>query len=318
MDGEAIRLYCGVSETGWNTLPAAPGEYTCASPVYGRSKRRETRVRLPPDTKVLLDSGAFTDGPGLRLGFQAALRRQVEHAKKWKYAKQVEWIVAYDQLIDEKWIDGKRYKSRWLPHEAESAVNTTIDACRYYVLQRLAIASLFGHSVSLVLPVQGVNARQQFECAKTIMPLLASNDILGLGGWCILGMQQRWMPEFWRTMWWIVPEAGRLGVQRVHIFGVMLASALGGLLWLSDQYGIQLSTDSAGPSKRPAFGDWGYADWRTKCNFLAGEERGMARARHVQEVRKWLAQFRDTQYYKEPPRPGMQLRLFGECLRRQA
>ena len=141
------------------------------------------------------------------------------------------------------------------------------------------------------------------------MPLLEPDDVLGLGGWCILGMQLRWIPEFWRTMWQIIPSAGQLGVQRVHIFGVMLAKALGGLLWLCDQYDIQLSTDSAGPSKRPAFGQWGYADWRTKCNFPAGEERGVARARHVQEVRKWLAQFRHTQYYNKPPMPGGQLGL---------
>ena len=312
MNDEAIRLYCGVSETGWNTLPAAPGEYTCVSPVYGRSKRRETRVRLPLDTKVLLDSGAFTDGPSLRLDFDSALRRQMRHAKKYKYAEQVEWVVAYDQLIDEKWVDGIRYKSRWQPDEAEDAITITIGACRHYAERKELIADSLGHAMSLVLPIQGVNAKQQSRCAATIVSLLESDDILGLGGWCILGMQQRWMPEFWRSMWEIIPMVGRAGVQRVHIFGVMLAKALGGLLWLCGQYGIQLSTDSAGPSKRPAFGDWGYADWRTKCNFPAGEERGLARAAHVQEVRKWLAQFRTTQYYKEPPRQGRQLTLFQE------
>lgn len=304
---EAIRLFCGVSETRWNTLRPDPGPYACVSPVYGRRDYRETSVWIPPCTTVLLDSGAFSDGPQRRLDFEAALSRQIAHAEKWGYKEQVEWSVAYDLLIDERWMGGVRYKSRWAISEAWEAVDITVRACEYYAKNRHRLPGSGG----LVLPVQGVDAVQQCYCAERVISFLdPDKDILGLGGWCILGKRPKLLPEFWRTMWALIPGAARRGVKRVHIFGVMLAKALGGLLWICDEYGIKLSTDSSGPSCRPAFGIWGYADWCKTCNFPPGPERGQARIRHVQMVREWLRKFRSTIYYKKPPWIAQQLTLW--------
>jgi hypothetical protein len=92
---------------------------------------------------------------------------------------------------------------------------------------------------------------------------------------------------------------GREQVQQVHIWGVCFAEALGKLLRLCDEHGIVLSTDSMGPSIRPANGRWGYAEWidhtgrKPPCEIL-----GLGRARHVAQTRAWLAQFRNTLHYQ--------------------
>src|SRR5258708_8362828 len=99
---EAIRFYCGVNEEYWNKHPTAPGAYTCIAPVYGKTLRTKTRtrVRLPRETSVFLDSGAFSDGPGHRLSCEAALERQLAHSDRYVYAEQVTHIASYERLVD--------------------------------------------------------------------------------------------------------------------------------------------------------------------------------------------------------------------------
>ena len=60
---EAIRFYCGVSERHWNYHPVEPGPYACVSPVYGRTLqgKRRTSILWPKYTRVIQDSGAFSD-----------------------------------------------------------------------------------------------------------------------------------------------------------------------------------------------------------------------------------------------------------------
>ena len=277
-----IDLYCGINETRWNHHPVAPGPLACIAPVYGRTERtrKENRVSVPEDTKVLQDSGAFSDGPSSRLTLQDALKRQIAHAAKWRYAHQVEGVASYDLLIDEKWQDGVRYKARWSESEAQEAIDTTIKAAKYLVQHRYALP----YNPTLVLSAQGVTPEQYLDC--TCRVLWHGNwekDILGLGGWCISGkMPKRFMPVFYETMRQVIPLVGQSGVKRVHIWGVLYAPALGTLLWLCDKHGIKLSTDSAGPSVRPCFGEWGYLGWREPYQQPSVAIRGLERARHVQ------------------------------------
>jgi len=121
----------------------------------------------------------------------------------------------------------------------------------------------------------------------------------------------------------VLPFLGSEGVRRIHLWGVCYAPALGELLWLCDQWNIQLSTDSIGPQVRPVRGRWGYAEWtdthyqritqesdhvvRVKgfdgSLLYVKEARGHHRAMHVQQVRQWLQHFRSTANYpKEQPR----------------
>lgn len=291
---EPIDLYVGINETKWNYHPVAPGLLSCVAPVYGKTKRTKTenRVVVPDDTVVLQDSGAFSDGPDDRLSFKDAFAREVKHAQKYKYEDKVVTMASYDLLIDEKWRDGQRFKMRWTESEAEQAVDETVEAARY----------ISEHcSRHLVLSAQGVTAQQYLRCTERVAPFFRDGDVLGLGGWCIVGKMPRvMMPVFRETIDTVIPFASKFTTQ-VHIWGVLYAPALGELLWMCDEYGLRLSTDSSGPQRRPAFGEWGYMGWRDK-NYQRPpvETRGLERARHVQATREWLKTFRKTEFYREP------------------
>lgn len=300
-----IELYCGVNETKWNHHPVAPGNLACIAPVYGKTAKtqRTNCIKIPSDTIVIQDSGAFSDNLAERLSFSGALDRQNEHAEKYGYADQISHIASYDLLIDEKWIGGARKKARWALNEAEFAIAETINAAKF-------IANRYSNT-GLILSAQGINADQYARCVKQIIPLLDEKDMLGLGGWCIIGkMPRQMMPVFRRVICAIVPMAAKNGVKQLHIWGVIYPHALGELLWMCNQHNLKLSTDSAGPSLRPAaFGEWGYGDWKDSSYIKAPvKTRGLDRARHVQLVRDWLSDFENTQYYREPI---VQLTLWG-------
>ncbi len=317
---EGIRFYCGIGEQQWNHHPVAPGAYGCVSPVYGNTteSKQVNRVSVPDGTSVFQDSGAFSDGPGQRLTFAEALKRQENHAARFGYASLVEARASYDLLIDEMWDEDAvsgliiRTKRRWSETQAEFAVEATIQAARYVHEHHNGIAC--------ILSIQGVSVQQYLRCAEKILPYLRHGDLIGLGGWCITGkLPTHMLPLFRETMHLLIPFLGREGVKRVHLWGVCYAPALGELLWLCDQWNIHLSTDSVGPQVRPVMGRWGYAEWTDTCYqrimhesnqdvLVKGydgsllpvkEARGIHRAVHVQQVREWLHHFRNTIHYPQ-------------------
>lgn len=296
----SIVFYCGIaSEMKWNHHPISPGKYVCISPITGASEatRKENRVFVPETCSVIQDSGAFGDGPASRLTYEQAMERQIHHAKKYNYTDLISHVASYDLLIDEKWQDGVRSKDRWSEEDAWKAVEVTVNAAEYISKHRQDIPNQPG----LVLSAQGVSAPQYLECVQAVVPYLDLNhDIFGLGGWCITGRRRKQMlPVLNDTIDLVIPYLAEKKVRQIHIWGVILPEALGYLLWVCDQYGIQrISTDSAGPSWKPAFGDWGYGNWKDYTYQRPPvETRGLERARHVQAVRDWLADFRSTQYY---------------------
>jgi hypothetical protein len=292
-----IKLYVGISETVWNHHPTAPGPFTCISPVYGKTERtkKENRVKIPKDTIVIQDSGAFSDGPKSRLSFSRALDRQLLHATKYNYANQVSHLASYDLLIDEVWVEGNRSKRRWSENDAEMAVKETINAAKFISQRHLATGK--------ILSAQGVTPEQYLQCVEQVLYWVNPvTDIFGLGGWCIIGkMRKIMMPVFIDTIKYVIPFLAKNNIKRVHIWGVVFPFALGKLLHICDEHGIELSTDSSGPQWRPAFGEWGYGDWRNK-NYkrVSTDIRGLHRAEHVVKTRDWLLDFRHTQYYTAP------------------
>lgn len=302
-----IDLYVGINETKWNHHPVATGPMACVSPAYGSSAetKKENRVSVPSGTSVFEDSAAFCDSPGDRLSFSGAFDRQLGHALKYDYADKIAGMASYDLLIDEKWIDGRRHKARWSENEAIDAVHETVEAAHFLSKNR----HLVPNNAPLILSAQGVTAAQYLECAKGIAPFF-DGDILGLGGWCILGKMPSLMPSFRETIRLVIPFAAQF-TKRAHIWGVCYAPALGELLWMCDQFGIRLSTDSSGPQVRPTRGEWGYMGWRDP-NYRRQpvEIRGLERARHVEATREWLADFRSLEWYREPIMEARQLCLF--------
>lgn len=290
-----VTFYCGVNDMMWNYHPVSPGEYACISPVYGKTERtrKENRVRIPQNTKIIQDSGAFSDGFNTRLSAEQALDRQLSHSIKYGYDSQIVARASYDVLIDEMWNDGERLKGRWTESAAWKAVEQTIKAAEYTAKNL---------SERAILSAQGVSPSQYMVCVKAIAPLLRSGDILGLGGWCISGkMPSVMMPTFCDTITGVIPYLGVNNVKSVHIWGVIDVEFLAPLLYLCDRHSIELSTDSAGPQLRPVMGEWGYKGWKDK-NFVVPHvsERGLYRALHVQKTREWLNELRLSPYYGEP------------------
>lgn len=292
---EAIRLYCGIGEDDWCGEQLEVGAFACISPVYGRTLRTKSvnYVEVPPSVSaVVQDSGAFCDGPGQRLTFEQALRRQIEHAERFLYADRVAYRASYDLLIDEKWREGRRHKQRWTESEAWEACVTTIQAAAYLSDHR--------YGIPCILSAQGVSASQYLACVQAILPYFRPGDILGLGGFCITGkMPRQVLPAFREMLHLVLPFVGKEGITRIHIWGCLYAPALAELLYLCDQYKIALSTDSVGPSLRPVFGKWGYSYWTDSTYRFRrpppGPDLARDRRLHVSLVREWLHGFRENE-----------------------
>jgi len=334
MSNEAIRFYCGVGERAYNHHPVSTGPYACVSPVCGTLKKKTNQVALPQGVRVIQDSGAFNDACLLfrgqerhtclmrqqRLSLKDALKRQDTHAERFGYGPQLEARASYDVLIDETWSEEAgelmRTKRRWSEADAAWAVEETVAAAAYLNAHR--------NGRACVMSAQGVSVQQYLRCAERILPAMRDGDLFGLGGFCILGRMPSLLPAFYDIIGRLVPFLGREGVKRVHIWGVCYAPALGPLLYLCDAHGIQLSTDSMGPSTRPVKKDpktgyavWGYASWRSntyevppvmescKVTDQQGRKaptcspqtrcRGLERARHIALAGDWLAHFRERE-----------------------
>lgn len=258
-------------------------------------------------TRILMDSLAFTDVlTGSRVTPEQALDRQVRVfdllLKGQKPIKSL--LVSYDRLIDEKFVDGRRIKQRWGVEEAWEAVGQTVDAAKYLNSQR----DRLGEHI-LIQSCQGVDAAQYYECVEQVLPFCASTDILGLGGWCILGREKKYLPIFFETMDRVIPLIAKAGIHRVHIFGVTWFRPMPGfpvpplvyLLGLCDHHGIALQTDGTSPIGNALWKDWRragatFAYWRHNLAWVKAE----------------LATLRDSEAYQELWNPTfVQLSLFG-------
>jgi hypothetical protein len=315
---EDIRLYCGIGETFYNHHPVMCGPYACISPVAGRDDSdsvseasRKNGVYVPPGVVVIQDSGAFSDGPKHRLSYADARRRQIEHARYYRYSGQVSHVASYDLLIDETWANEFRHKERWSEEAGKFAVKQTVGAAQYLDQHRTS-------GIGCIMSAQGVTPPQYVDCALEVLKYVdPDQDIFGLGGWCILGKQPSLLGVFRETIGQVIPLLAEHKVQRVHIWGVCFAEALGELLYLCDQHRVKLSTDSIGPSTRPTKGEWGYASWRDgsykkptvldSCRTLDASGykspsctpgtrcTGLERIKHVELTIDWLAHFRERE-----------------------
>lgn len=262
-----------------------------------RSPRKNTFDNVV-DIYAYLDSGAFSDSPQDRLTPEGALNRQLTFEQrasaKWGGNWTARAFVSYDLLIDEVWSNGKRHKRRWSIADADIAVLKTIEAAKYLVSQRQILAPR-----KVILSAQGVDAIQYRECMQEILAIAEPDDIIGFGGWCILGRYKSWLPEFWQTLWTCLPLIAQNNNKDIHIFGVLYQPALGGLLWLADHYGLQVSTDSSAPIKSAA------------CTTEAKRKKAGVRCTSGywrDNVDWWintLASLQQSEYYRKPPNSTM-------------
>lgn len=243
----------------------------------------------PTDLRYLLDSGAFSDRPEDRLTPPDALSRQLQWearaADAWGVPVAAEAVVSYDLLIDEVWVDGVRHKRRWSVADADAAVRETVGSAAYLASQRTALAPRH-----LVLSCQGVDAAQYAECCQQVLRHAQAGDWVGYGGWCIIGRLQSWLPEYRRTLSRTIPQIAHAGIRHVHLFGVLWEPAVAAMLWIADQHGITVSTDSTAPllaATRSNHAKSGARDpyWR---NNVAWWRRHLAGLRTSPHYRPWI------------------------------
>lgn len=268
--------------------------------MFSAANRRLPAIPLDSPPCYALDSGAFSDSPAERLTPEGALDRQLAWerwaAARWGIEHPASYLVSYDLLIDETWTAGTRHKRRWGVGEAARAVEETIAAAHYLASQREPLAPR-----RLILCCQGVDAMQYSECVTEVLRVATPEDWVGLGGWCILGRWTSWLPTFWQTLRLTLPRIADAGVQHVHIFGVLYLPALGSLLWLADQHGLSVSTDSSRPLRDAA------------CTSERARQRAGLRRRHWRDNVAWwrdaLATLRASEHYREPPDPPIARQL---------
>lgn len=269
--------------------------------MFSAAIRPERHGFDPAAVRGVLDSGAFSDPPSRRLTPTQALARQLAWERQagslWGAPWRAQALVSYDLLIDEVWTGAGRAKQRWSVADAERAVEATVEAAAYLASQRRRLAPR-----RLVLSCQGVDALQYHDCVRAVLAHATPGDWIGLGGWCILGRWTSWLPEFWATLRLCLPAIARVGVRRVHLFGVLYLPALGGLLWLADCHGLAVSTDSTAPVLACTRGD------PAKAGVRAG-----GRLANVAWWRCTLADLRRSPWYRAPPAPAAsrQLDLFA-------
>lgn len=174
------------------------------------------RVRINNDSKILLDSGAFQDvRNNSRLTFQKALQRQLTYEDR--IGSISELIVSYDRLVDEKFSKNVgQIKERVKFSTAEKYVQETIDAAKYLADQKSDLKPRIP-----ILSCQGVTIEQYLTCLKEILKIAEPDDVIGFGGFCIVGMK----PTKYEAQYLeIINKAGELikkkGIKRVHIFGL--------------------------------------------------------------------------------------------------
>lgn len=297
-----VRLYVGGSArkvNGRNMLLTGPRMFNPANP------KRPAEAFNPGHLRFVdgwIDSGAFQDvRPDLRLTPAEALSRQLRWEglaretwgdPRWRLAR----LVSYDRLIDEKWTAAGKKKVRWSVREADSAVRETVDAAAYLSSRREALSPR-----GLILACQGVDATQYAECATGVLAHCRPGDVFGLGGWCILGIQRSWLPTFWAAMRRVLPMVRAAGLSQVHIFGVMWRPALGGLLWLADQEGLAVSTDSSSPVLA--------ACWKSATPSNKKCDRWEDNVTWWRRELSWL---RHSEFYREPPTARVVASLFDD------
>jgi hypothetical protein len=288
-----VRLFVGGHAGSVQGEPNTLGGDRCFTAVHAAPRSTEVE-----GLRYLLDSGAFSDRPEARLTPAGALQRQMAWeaaaADAWGTPVAAEAVVSYDLLIDEVWVDGVREKRRWAVSEAAAAVQVTVDAAAYLASQREALAPRH-----LVLSCQGVDAAQYTECAEAVLAHARPGDWLGYGGWCIIGRWQSWLPEFRRTLSRTVPLVAAAGVQHVHLFGVLWEPAVASLLWIADQHGITVSTDSTAPMLAATRGN------AVKAGLRHPHWRG-----NVEWWRQHLAGLRGSRHYR-PWADSSQLQFAG-------
>lgn len=216
----------------------------CLNPKYRISLKRP-----PEEMQFILDSGAFQDiKANQRLTFQSALNRQLNFESRTGFVST--YLVSYDQIVDESpTVQGIRKKRRVNFDVAERYVQETIDAAKFLADQRRELKPR-----RLVLSNQGVTPEQYLDCMKEILSFSEPEDIIGLGGFCIVGQIPRYAKDYYKVVDKALPLLKSRGIKRLHLFGMGVFKILIKTHVMCHEYGITPSYDTSSPEFNAVFG----------------------------------------------------------------
>ncbi len=233
-----MQFFVSKNHNNLNRKPFSPETETsrlCLNPKYG--------VRLTRPAKgleILLDSGAFQDiNDQKRLTFEKALERQLAFEDRVGFRSK--YIVSYDRIVDETFNkDGKRVKIRVDGRTARKYVEQTIDAAKHLADRRGELRPR-----RLVLSNQGVSPGQYARCVRETLSFSEKEDVIGMGGQCIIGQRPGLTKDYFQTLKNILPMLRRKRIRRLHIFGMGTFPVLIKTQALCSKFGIVPSYDTS-------------------------------------------------------------------------
>jgi len=232
-----MKFYVSKVHDKLNGKPFHPELVTsniCLNPIY------TTKILKNKHIKILLDSGAFQDVRSRqRLTFAKALQRQLDFEEKVGFTS--EMIVSYDRLVDEKYDKQVgQIKKRVSYKTAEKYVEETIEAAKFLVDQRKELKPR-----KLLLSNQGITVNQYVRCIKEVLRFSEKEDVIGFGGFCIIGLKPKYEPQYYAVLKETLPLIKKKGIKRIHIFGVGKFRPLVKTHLLCKRYGIEPSYDTS-------------------------------------------------------------------------
>jgi len=240
-----MRFYvskCHDTLNGKEYSPETITPYLCLNPYYETSLKKYSRVNY------ILDSGAFQDVKSeSRLTPEEALNRQLSFEKI--IGRKAESIVSYDRLVDEQINEGVQFKERVDFSLGKEYVEETIESAKYLDSKRKELKGR-----NLVLSCQGTTAKQYLGCMKSILDIAKPNDIIGLGGFCILSKSIEYEKQFYEVIDKGFPLMKKKGINRVHIFGMGVFRPLVQADIYGRMNGIECSYDTSSPELNSVFG----------------------------------------------------------------
>ena len=82
-------------------------------------------------------------------------------------------------------------------------------------------------------------------CVEKVLECAKEEDVIGLGGFCIISHQRKYENQFYQVIDKVFPMVAGKGIKRVHIFGVGIMRVLINAENLARKYGIELSYDTS-------------------------------------------------------------------------
>lgn len=260
-----MRFYASKTNNILNSMPFEPEKYAHALMLNPNYKG----VDIPNDTIYMMDSGAFQDvKDDQRLTFANALKRQLDFEKK--LGVKAESLVSYDRLVDEQCENGVQFKKRVDDDIGVDYVEETIKASEYFVRER---EKGLLKNRNLVLSNQGCNVRQYVGCVNNILDIAEPNDIIGIGGFCIMYRSKEYRQDYYEILKHTLPRIAEKGIRRIHIFGMSIFEVLIRTDLMCKKYGIECSYDTSSAERGAVFGRLFDPDKASICNIFYKSEK---------------------------------------------